>query len=240
MKVIKEKSEFGLNIFLKEGKKYITFTFGGNLDLYWSIHSETDDLSEDYSYDFFTITKENYGIYRLFEELFYNIENINLFDIDESIPFYLNEDEKEEYLKSRRRNIEEEKNFYRLYNQANYNELFDGDSKTITWYSDETAHEVANILKIKKEENAFKIEFYTQPYMREYDEDFHSYGNISIRFRNSGSSYEPFNTLFMRMYNDMQEVDDVSAVGHQMHIEEYLFLEDKARCLAKNKNATEN
>lgn len=177
-------------------------------------------------------------MYKLFEELFYNIENINIYNIEDFIPFYITEDEeKKEYLENQKeellKEIEEEKSRYQFYNCSNYNELFDANKNTITWYSDETAHEVSNILKIKKEKNAFKIEFYTQPYKEGYDKDFHSVGYIPIRFRNSGSSYDPFNQIFMRMYNSMNEIDDINDIGHQIHIEEYLYNEGKIKKLIK-------
>lgn len=212
MKVVKQESEFGMKFFLMENDKYIAFTFGGNLDLYWSIHRKTKDVSSDNTYDYFIITKENYGIYLLFEQLFFDIENIDIFD----------------------KEIESsEKNKYRLYKYSNYNKLFDKNNKTITWYSDETAHEVSNILKIKKETNTFKIEFYTQPYIDGYDRDFHSLGYIPIRFRNSGSSYEPFNIIFMKMYDRMKKIDDVECIGHQIHMEEYLYNKEKVKRLIK-------
>lgn len=223
MKVIKEKSEFGLNIYLKEDGKCIAFTFRENGDLYWSIRSKRDCRSEEGNYDYFIITKENYAIYSLFEKLFFDIENINIFD-EERIAFYFeSEEEKQEYVRRKKKENEENKIRYRLFNRSNYNELFNGDKKTITWYSDETAHEVANILKIKKEEDIFRIEFYVQPHIKGYDKDFHLLGYIPIRFRNFGSSYEPFNVIFMRMYHNIQEIDDVNDIGHQMHIEEYLY-----------------
>lgn len=233
MKVTKEKSEFGLNVFLKEEGKRLAFTFRGNGDLYWSINSVKDDKNEENNYEYFIITKENYAIYNLFEQLFYDIENINIYD-EEDIPFYIeSEEEKQEYLKRMKQENEEIKISYRLFNRSNYNELFNDNNKTITWYSDETTHEVANILKIKKDEDIFKIEFYIQPYVKGHDEDFHSLGYIPIRFRNSGSSYAPFNIIFMKMYNSMQEIDDVNDIGHQIHIEEFIYNKYQVKKLEK-------
>lgn len=224
MKVIKEKSEFGLNVFLEEEGKYIAFTFGGNGDLYWSIHSKVDNKNEKSDYDYFVITKENYAIYNLFEQLFFDIENINIFNEEENARFYMAfEEEQQGYIEYRKRKNEEFKTSCRQYNVSNYKDLYNSDKKMITWYSDETAHVVANILRIKKEENTFKIEFCTQPNIKGYDRDFHSIGYIPVRFRNSGSSYDPFNIIFMRMYNNMQEIDDINDIGHQMHIEEVLY-----------------
>ena len=226
MKVVKQKNEDGVRIFLQEDNKYLSFVFGGNGDLYWSIHSKDGDNN-------FTIAKENYGIYELFEELFYDIENINIFkDYYDSL--YLEVDENhDEYLKMYEEEIEEKKKRYKLFNYANYNELFDQKNGIITWYSDETAHKVANYLKIKKEKDIFNIEFYTQPHIDGYDEDFHSSNYVSIRFRNSGSSYNPFNILFMKMYNNLKEVDDVNDYGHQIHIEEYLYNQKRVKKISK-------
>ena len=132
---------------------------------------------------------------------------------------------KTEYFEKLKQRNEKEKIKYREFNYANYSELFNEESKSLTWYSDETVHEVANILKIRKEDDRFIIEFSSQPHLDGYDEDFHSANYIPIRFRNSGSSYSPFNIVFMRMYNAMKEVDD-NDIGHQIHIEEYIYAEE--------------
>ena len=229
MKVIKKVSEHGLNIFIQEDHEYIEFSFGGNGDLYLIIRSQmaNDERS-------FIITKENYEIYDLFLKLFYDIENINIYDEEDYIPPYIeDEDERQEYLDEYNKKIEEEKKKYRIYNYSNYNELFDKENDTITWYSDETAHKVANILKIKKEKESFRLTFIIQPYIEGFDEDFYSAYYIPIRFRNSGSSYDPFNIVFMRMYNDMKEINDVNDIGHQIHMEEYIYNQNKMKKLMK-------
>ena len=198
MKLTKQETEFGLDIILEDDNKKFMIYFAGNLDLDWIIRSEEDSYKQS-----FIITKENYDLYNLFDELYNDIENINIYD--------------------------EEKG--KLCSRSNYNELFDKENKTITWYSDETAHEVANILTIKKDNESFKLDFYIQPHKKEYDRDFNSPNYIPIRFRNSGSSYDPFNMLFMKMYNEMKEIDDVNDYGHQIHMEEYLY--NKVKKLTK-------
>lgn len=229
MKVIKHENEFGLIISFKELDKQFDVSFSGNGDLYWTFCSE--NVNDDNN---FIITKENYEVYRLFEELFDDIENIKIFDDEEYITFYLKtEEEKQEYIKNQKDEIEYEKNKYRLFNLLNYNELFDKENNTITWYSDETNHKVANILKIRKENELFELEFYIQPYIEGYDRDFNSLYHIPIRFRNSGSSYDPFNIVFMRMYEKMKQVDHVNDYGHQIHIEEYLYNQNKIKKLTK-------
>ena len=46
------------------------------------------------------------------------------------------------------------------------------------------------------------------------------YDMIGIRFRNSGSTYTPFNNVFMGMFNQLQEYEPDY---HQIHIEEVLY-----------------
>ena len=41
-----------------------------------------------------------------------------------------------------------------------------------------------------------------------------------VRFRNSGSSYDPFNIPFMKFFNKLQEYDPEY---HQIHIEEVIL-----------------
>ena len=204
MRIIKEKGEFGLNIFLEENNSYLAITFGGNGDLYWCIKSYNRTMENDPKMDLFTITKENYKLYSLFSELYDDIKDINIFD-----------------------DFSEDKDIYRLYNSSNYQELFNENDNTITWYSDETNHEVANYFKIKKEKNSFKISFYIQEYKEGYDRDFNSINYIPVRIRNSGSRYAPFNIIFMKMYQRLKEIDDVNEYGHQIHMEEYLYNKEK-------------
>lgn len=131
MKVIKNETQFGPTIIFDEESKFLRFAFGGNGDLYLSLHSKNDNSETSFS-----ITKENYGAYILFEQLFYDIENINIFD-ENDIPFYIEtEEEREEYFKKRKGEIEYEKKRCRMFNHSNYKELYDNDNKIITWYSD--------------------------------------------------------------------------------------------------------
>ena len=199
MKVIKKDNEYDVTII--DGDKKLLFTFGGNLDLYWSIKGSNN------LYEYFEITKENYNLYNLFEILFNDIKDINLY---KDYPFYI---ETLEDLKDYKKAKEEEKNMYRLHNLSNYNELYNND--TITWYSDDDSYDEANILKISKISDSFRLEFYKK------NNSF--IPGISIRFRNSGSRYDPFNIVFMKMYNKLLEIDDTLDYGHQIHIEEYLY-----------------
>ena len=149
-------------------------------------------------------------LYNTFEMLYKDIEEINLYD-------------------------EDDKDKYRLYNYSNYQELFDEENKTITWYSDETAREVANYLKIKKEEDCFILSFNVQEHIKGYDRDFSTPNYIPIRFRNSGSRYDPFNTIIMEMYERLQKIENKDENCHQITLEEYLNNLDKEKVLNKKR-----
>ena len=69
------------------------------------------------------------------------------------------------------------------------------------------------MLEIKYQEDKYIITFH------QGKEDF-GFPTYAIRFRNSGSRYEPYNLAFMNMYNSLSEYDPNY---HQIHIEEYLY-----------------
>lgn len=100
---------------------------------------------------------------------------------------------------------------------------------------DETGFEVANKVQIKKLNDKILIEFSTQSYIEGYEKENNILGMIGIRFRNSGNRYDPFNIIFMRMFMELQLVDDIVDYGHQIHIEEYLYEQENAKKLSLNK-----
>lgn len=231
MKVVKSYNEFGYKkIILIDANKELLFTYGGNGDLYWILKNKDSDYREQ-RHDFFVITKENYQVYSIFEELFNNIHNFNIYDDDE-IPFYLQDaDEIRDYLRKRKQERKWEIEKYIRFNASCYNDLYDRDSKVICWHSDETNYLVSNVVKIKKLKDMFLIRFYTQKQLDGYDREYDCSFSTSIRFRNSGSRYDPFNLVFMQMFQKLQDVDDVLDKNHQLHIEEYVY--EKPKILKK-------
>lgn len=202
MRLEKYKTEFGTDITLIDDDKSINMAFMGNLDLYWTIR-RTDNkkyIMNEHNKDFFIIDKGNSKIYELFEKLYEDIKSVNVFE-----------------------DLEDEERKFFVINNSNYSELFNEETNTITWYSDETNSKISNYLKIIKEADSFALEFNTQPYIDGYERDFNSAYSIPIRFRNSGSKYKPFNIVFMRMYEELLKVDDVNAYGHQITISEFLY-----------------
>ena len=216
MKLTKENNIVNL----QEDEMNLGFYFAGNGDLYWKLTSDKNV----YENNTFIITKENYDLYSLFEQLFTDLKEINIFEEDDLIPFYIDDDEeRKKYLREKAIDNELKKERFRLHNLSNYNDLYNDEKKTITWYSDETNNKVANYLVVKKEDECFKVEFNIQDYKEGYDKDFNSEHSIPIRFRNSGSFYKPFNILFMRMFKIMCKLDDINDIGHQIKIEEYQY-----------------
>lgn len=228
MQVILKDSEYQTkDIYFIDGSKTLIIMFGGTGDLYWIINNINYNKNEEFSHDYFEITKENYQVYLLFEKLINDIKNVNIFGREEiEFPPYAKTDEdKEEYLER----LELDKKRYRIFNDAYYNDLFDEEANTITWVSDEIGFEIANKVQIKKAGDRFIINFFTQSYIEGYEREDNMLGIIGIRFRNSGSRYDPFNLIFMRMFNELQRVDDINDYGHQIHIEEYLYQQEQVK-----------
>ena len=194
MEVKKQKTDFGYNITLIEDSKRFSILFGGNLDLYFIIKNLEN--KEEMTYETFVITKENMFIYTLFERLFYDIKSCNVYKSDE----YNNID---------RLNVG-------LKRSEEYKKLFDGSS--ITWISDDDDYKQDQMVRITKQNEAFVLEFIVSfEKKEEYWMDRPSNTSISIRFRNSGSKYNPFNVIFMNLYNSLC---NYNPEFHQIHIEE--------------------
>ena len=190
-------------------------SFQNNLDLYWRyVHKNI--ISEELNTKEFFITKENYQIYSLFEELYNSIKDSNPYSgytFIKPISFYhpkLERDEVEE--------IEVPENPHPNYLYK------DG---IITWCSDDfSSMDKASNFKIEKLDDAFKIIFKKSEIQRDCGMYFPT---CSVRIRNSGSRYNPYNIAFMKMYQDLKEYEPTN----QIHIEEYLYEQKR---LAKTKN----
>lgn len=128
----------------------------------------------------FDIPATEKTIYKLFDDLYKSISTANLFD------------------------NKRDENLERKLVERN---LFNKNTKTIEWHSDATYFDSDDIVKIIKEENNYHLEF-TRP--EKYEDPYH-WGSgkiISIRFRNSGSYYDPFNVAFMNMFNKAQNLKE--------------------------------
>lgn len=167
-------------------------SFMGNGDLYWTYMPKTsfDECLSEYE---FNITKENYFLYRSFDELYNSVIN--------NIPFGEKIDEV----------------------SSDFNSSFRiglNIQNKIIWYSDEFPLEEASFVSIEKEDEEFKIKFSRS----KNDSLMQTY---SVRFRNSGSRYAPYNVVFMNMYNKLRNYD------YQMHISEIEYQKEKKNKIKK-------
>lgn len=195
MEIIKYEENYVDNICLQDSNKNIVFNMDSNGDFNW-IFNNKEVGSKDNT---FIITKENFDAYEIFEFLFYDIENTNIFDTY----FY----EREPYL---------------IGNDLLdiQNELYDKDNNTLTWYSDSglSRKDKSNILKIKKEEDEFRIEFINKESLNEDNKL-----SIPIIISRRHSRFEPYNIPFMQTYLYLLGAENKDDINHQIHMEEYLY-----------------
>ena len=71
------------------------------------------------------------------------------------------------------------------------------DDGIIEWHSDDEPYDLGSVLSISKDEE----ENYILGFKRAKD------GNCSVRIRNGGSCYDPYNASFMIMYNRLCDYD---------------------------------
>lgn len=206
MEIKKIKSQFGASdISICSGEKKFQLFFGGDLDLYWScidLSQETNDVVR------FCVTKENYFLYSLVEDLYERVKDCRVFEVDDAELSFCETSEEVSELYKRK----EQSNSY-LKNFGSYKKLFDTSTGIISWHDDESIFEEGNVVNIIPGDEEFILEFVPGIKCDPYD-------MIGIRFRNSGSTYTPFNSVFMQMFNRLQEYDPDN---HQIHIEEYLY-----------------
>lgn len=88
---------------------------------------------------------------------------------------------------------------------------------SIIWASDDYEYESASKVSITPGEEVYYITF-------EKSKALVFFNTFCVRFRNSGSRYNPYNTEFMQMYMNMKEYDPENK---QIHFEELLYAEKK-------------
>ncbi len=177
-----------------DNNKTLKIFYAGNLDLYMTL---SDGNIIDYEKDlnlYFDITKENYNVFELFDET-YNY-------ILEGKPFAdYSYDEFDSFSNFNY------KNTYQYQNLINNN--------NIVWISDNGPRDCEDKLIINKYDDFYRLNFIRND--KPLDFGFKSPFCISVRFRNSGSFYAPFNCVFMNMYNKLNNLD---LENHQIHFEE--------------------
>ena len=151
--------------------------FGGNLDLYWTFIPRCKG-EEEYS---FILDKEFPYIYNNISDLFNAVS--------ENKPY------KNAYFIDDKSFKEKE---LPIYKSSKSLELFVDDK--ICWKSDDFYVEDASQVIIEKAEENFIITFKKSTSKIERN-------TFSVRFRNSGSRYDPYNVTFMSSYRGLKEWD---------------------------------
>ena len=206
MEIQKVKNgENSYDFWLKKDNKELKIMYGGTLDLYLSV-SDGDFIPENKitSIDF-DITKENYQVFQVFDKLYKNIIAGKPFGPDSDYKYGNYRDRWE------------------------YHTLVD-KNKNITWISDDGPKELEDKFIFNKvDEDTYRFTFVRND--KPIDYGFKSITSISVRIRNSGSSYSPFNCAFMLMFQELQNLDPKY---HQIHFEE---IEYEKKLLKKRNSA---
>lgn len=221
MEVTRQKgTESGFDYSIQKDNKILRIVFASNLDLYWTLTNLDADKSLDNLYDeqyeTFLITRENNYIYELFKKL---IEDIKTPRVYEPAPKVEGTDpEIAELLEEMNHGESEEERCNRwneeLKKSERYRKLYDGEN--IRWHSDDDYYADADRVMISELDDTILLEFY-RPENTLKTLGFRIPGTLTIRFRNSGSTYDPLNIVFMKMYQQLQQYDPDN---HQIHIEE--------------------
>lgn len=224
----RENSKFGGISFFRKNSPILVITYAPNFDIYFTLETMKDKNS-------FIIGKDNYEVYRIFDLLYKDIMMGHPYKIEEGEMTIL-KFEAENYGFNLSQKVSDLENRYELFRKENLNQayasgLIDGDK--IIWRSDDYAKDVAPFFIIHKRDNFYEIEFGMPEVCRSLNfEEQSAYARykyrdqISVRLRQSGSRYIPFDVCFMALFRDFYKLD---AQNHQLDLEEYNWDESLKR-----------
>lgn len=208
MEVKKERNELGtLDIRIIESEdKHLDITFGGTGDIYWILdNQEVADVEEDPMYDTFTIPASETELYKIFEELYDDLINGNIYYPEQIPSYYLAFDSKAQEKENERcinsnKEIKESSRYQALVNNG-----------LITFYSDEEYKDNAEIVRISKREDCILLEFVRQTKKDEQNQT-RLPGWYFIRIRLNGCTYTPCETVFWRHFDNLQKYEPIQKV----------------------------
>ena len=169
----------GYDFKLVKDNKVLTILDARVLDLYFTIEDGEKIKYGESKKIDFDINIEDGEIYNLFDNLYNDIITGNIFGNSGSIDNSL---------------------------LFNYKRLVD-ENKNINWVSDDGLFDEEDMMTISKGDDSYKLTFIRTEKRRTYG--FKDPYSINIRLSNSGSRYEPFNIIFMRMYQSLHKLDKV-------------------------------
>ncbi len=191
MDVIKKTDQ----VILTEDNKLLKIQLMNNGDLYWKI-----DDNKDSKIKLFEIKKKDYQVYELFEILYNDIKNKNIYNIYNEINMCTSKEQIQKVYNS----YEQEKNYICDYEDIN-------SDLSITWVSDNNYYNISNFVTILKGDDKFILIFNLRDYQSR---------NV-IQFSNSCSRYKPYNICFMKHFRNLYNLE---INKNQIHIDEYLYL----------------
>jgi len=175
-------------------------------DLYWSYMPSDFDELDTASSKTFVITKENYFVYSLFEELYENMKNYNVYEGKEYSKINTNV----EYYENLKRKIRDK-------NENDNKKIVSNDG--ISWHSEDGDYDYASKLIICKKNDNFEATFVRgTTYLERL--------TFLIRISNEGCRHAPFNIPFMHMYFRLNEFNPDFV---PVHLEEYLYNQSLTR-----------
>lgn len=221
----KDKQNKNIITLFRNKEQSLKIFFKGSQDLYFTLNNFKKNNT-------FIIGKDNYQVWSAFDKLYKDIINTNVYKInvqkefeeimtmegvDESC-WHLYQDLYGKLL------FEEQQAIYRNYNLKEsrmYNDLVINGK--IIWKSDDFPIDESPYFIIEPVGSSYLITFEMPKTIRKFILDRESnFNKISVRLSNSNSRYDPFNLLFMNLFNTLVEYLTENEY-HQIHIEEYLI-----------------
>lgn len=180
MNIKREKNNFfkGYDYEIIDKDKKLRIIYAGNLDLYFILVFNNEIPYGKSATRSIKITKENYELYKIFDDLYEEVTNGKIFEDEEA------SNSISDYLSQR--------------------DLVDSNNN-ICWISDEGPREVEDSMTISKKEDAYNISFERNNDDNGFA--LKSAYSIGIRICNSGSRYGRYNIPFMRMFQKLQTID---------------------------------
>ncbi len=205
LKVTRQKDNNIYKYYLQDGDDTLKIILTRVGDLYFALKSSGKREID------FNITKENMVIYQLFDELYNDIKNANIYKLSaiELANYSVREIRRYESKKQEKnRLLKASKAYLKLVND-----------NIITWISDDSLsvnYNTADALRITKENDQFNLLF------TYYDYEPSLVRAISVK--NTGSRYSPFNSAIFDFFLKLQQYDPDY---HQISMEEYLYSQQK-------------
>jgi len=162
-----------------EEDKRLLISFSNKKNLYFTFLTKGDNS--------ISIDKSNTVLYNLFDKLYNDIKECNIFEVSDIEKALCNNEIDLEKIKAKKRRSNE----VLKYKQK---ELFIDNQ--IRWISDASKPDKYNCVTIEKDDDKYILDF-------KMDDKENSFDSVCIS--NAGSRYTPFNKCFIKLYQSLQQ-----------------------------------